>query len=306
MKSNKLKAKKGMTLIEVIISVALLSILIVPLSGLVMSSLKNNISSEYRQKASYIGQKVLEELKAYDEIILKEDAGRKYFELLDGDKIIQDLNEDSTGNTFKGNFERTIYGGSSDSLGKNEDIYKMEVELEKDKNFQYDNINNLDKNNNAAFIINFLRDSSNNNVIKIKDKPNESYAISNELIMELDKNSNNLIIYKKNESTPLLTINKTNIDNNNIVLYVKEGFSQNVNIEFKNNTEETVEIHMIKGVNNYSKFKIYSSVGDVILYEENEIEKNPIADMYNYTVIVRDSENNILFEGSSSKNVNIK
>lgn len=306
MKSNKLKAKKGMTLIEVIISVALLSILIVPLSGLVMSSLKNNISSEYRQKASYIGQKVLEELKAYDEIILKEDAGRKYFELLDGDKIIQDLNEDSTGNTFKGNFERTIYGGSSDSLGKNEDIYKIEVELEKDKNFQYDNANNLDKNNNADFILNFLRDSSNNNVIKIKDKPNESYAISNELIMELDKNSSNLIIYKKNESTPLVTINKTNIDNNNIVLYVKEGFSQNVNIEFKNNTEETVEIHMIKGVNNSSKFKIYSSVGDVILYEENEIEKNPIADMYNYTVTVRDSENNILFEGSSSKNVNIK
>lgn len=306
MKSNKLKAKKGMTLIEVIISVALLSILIVPLSGLVMSSLKNNISSEYRQKASYIGQKVLEELKAYDEIILKEDTGSKYFELLDGDKIIQNLNEDSTGNTFKGNFERTIYGGSSDSLGKNEDIYKMEVELEKDKNFQYDNVNNLDKNNNADFILNFLRDSSNNNVIKIKDKPNESYTISNELIMELDKNSSNLIIYKKNESTPLVTINKTNIDNNNIVLYVKEGFSQNVNIEFKNNTEETVEIHMIKGVNNSSKFKIYSSVGDVILYEENEIEKNPIADMYNYTVIVRDSENNILFEGSSSKNVNIK
>ncbi|WP_352416857.1 type IV pilus modification PilV family protein, partial [Clostridium tertium] len=97
MKNNKVKAKKGMTLIEVIISVALLSILIVPLSGLVMSSLKNNISAEYRQKASYIGQKVLEELKAYDKITLKNDAGKKYFELLDGDEIIQDLKEDSTG-----------------------------------------------------------------------------------------------------------------------------------------------------------------------------------------------------------------
>ncbi len=73
MKNNKVKAKKGMTLIEVIISVALLSILIVPLLGLVMSSLKNNISAEYRQKASYIGQKVLEELKAYDKITLKND-----------------------------------------------------------------------------------------------------------------------------------------------------------------------------------------------------------------------------------------
>ncbi|WP_195266650.1 prepilin-type N-terminal cleavage/methylation domain-containing protein [Clostridium sp. 1001275B_160808_H3] len=306
MNNNKIKAKKGMTLIEVIISVALLSILIVPLSGLVMSSLKNNISAEYRQKASYIGQKVLEELKAYDEIKLQGGASEKYFELLDGDKIIQDLNADSTGNTFKGNFERTIYGGTSESSGKDEDLYNVEVKLEKDLNFQYENVNNLDKNNNAAFILNFLRDSSNNNVIKIEDNPDNSYAVSNELIMELDKNSNNLIIYKKNASTPLVTVNKTNVDNNNIVLYIKEGFSQNMNIEFKNNTEETVEIHLISGDNNSSKFKIYSSIGDVILYEEKQIEENPVADMYNYTVTVKDSENNILFEGSSSKNVNIK
>ncbi|WP_111928479.1 type IV pilus modification PilV family protein [Clostridium tertium] len=306
MKNNKVKAKKGMTLIEVIISVALLSILIVPLLGLVMSSLKNNISAEYRQKASYIGQKVLEELKAYDKITLKNDAGKKYFELLDGDEIIQDLKEDSTGNTFKGSFDRTIYGGASESAGKDDNLYNVEAKLEKDLNFQYENVNNLDKNNNAAFILNFLRDSSNNNIIKIKDNSDNSYAISNELIMELDKNSNNLIVYKKNESTPLVTVNKTNVDNNTIVLYIKEGFSQNINIEFKNNTEETVEIHLISGDNNYSKFKIYSSIGDVILYEEKQIEENPVADMYNYKVKVKDRENNILFEGSSSKNVNIK
>ena len=188
MKNNKVKAKKGMTLIEVIISVALLAILIVPLSGLVMSSLKNNISAEYRQKASYIGQKVLEELKAYDKITLKNDAGKKYFELLDGDEIIQDLKEDSTGNTFKGSFDRTIYGGASESAGKDDNLYNVEVKLEKDLNFQYENVNNLDKNNNAAFILNFLRDSSNNNIIKIKDNSDNIYAISNELIMELDKN----------------------------------------------------------------------------------------------------------------------
>lgn len=306
MKNNKVKAKKGMTLIEVIISVALLAILIVPLSGLVMSSLKNNISAEYRQKASYIGQKVLEELKAYDKITLKNDAGKKYFELLDGDEIIQDLKEDSTGNTFKGSFDRTIYGGASESAGKDDNLYNVEVKLEKDLNFQYENVNNLDKNNNAAFILNFLRDSSNNDIIKIKDNSDNSYAISNELIMELDKNSNNLIVYKKNESTPLVTVNKTNVDNNTIVLYIKEGFSQNINIEFKNNTEETVEIHLISGDNNYSKFKIYSSIGDVILYEEKQIEENPVADMYNYKVKVKDRENNILFEGSSSENVNIE
>ena len=41
MKNNKAKVKKGITLIEVIISVALLSILIIPLSTIVITSLKN-------------------------------------------------------------------------------------------------------------------------------------------------------------------------------------------------------------------------------------------------------------------------
>ena len=50
MKINKQKAKRGMTLIEVIISVALLSILLIPLSDVVISSFKNSKRSEYAQR----------------------------------------------------------------------------------------------------------------------------------------------------------------------------------------------------------------------------------------------------------------
>jgi len=288
MKNNKVKAKKGMTLIEVIISVALLAILIIPLSSLVMSSLKNNINAEDMQKASYIGQKVLEELKAYDEIKL--DESHKDFELLDGGKIIQ-----ISDGEFLGSFDRTIYGGTSEAAGKNEDIYRVEVKIEKDENFQYENINNLDKNNNASFRMNFTK----NNMI------NDIYNISDKLIMEIDKDSNSLVVYNESNSNNKLTINKIST-NNNIVLYIEENFSKDVNIEFKNKTEKTVEIHMIKEKNNSSKIKIYSNSGDVILYEENAEEENKIGDMYNYTVIVKDKKNNTLFQGSSSNNVNIK
>lgn len=287
MKNNKVKAKKGMTLIEVIISVALLSILMVPISSLVMSSLKNNIDAEDMQKASYIGQKVLEELKSYDEIKLSV-TSPKYFELLDGDKITQ-----VSDGKFAGSFDRNIYGNPSN--GKDKDTYRVEVKLEKDENFQYENINNLDKNNNASFRMNFTK----NNMI------NDIYNISDKLIMEIDKDSNILVIYNESNSNNKLTINKTST-NNNIVLYIEENFSKDVNIEFKNKTEKTVEIHMIKEKNNSSKIKIYSSSGDVILYEENEVEENKIGDMYNYTVTVKDKKNNTLFQGSSSNNVNIK
>ena len=85
MKINKKKVKKGMTLVEVIISVTLLSILIIPLSTLVLSGFRNSKEGENKQKAVYVGQKVLEKLKAYDKINLKENTiaspSYKYFEL---------------------------------------------------------------------------------------------------------------------------------------------------------------------------------------------------------------------------------
>lgn len=290
MKNNKVKAKKGMTLIEVIISVALLAILIIPISGLVMSSLKNNIKSEDMQKASYIGQKVLEELKSYDEINLKGET-EKYFELLDGDKIVKRDKE------FLEIFDRNIYGNPSN--GKDKDIYRVDVKVEKDANFQYENINNRDKNNSASFKLNFTNDNN------IKDPLGFSYSISNKLIMEIEKDSKILTLYNESNPTNKLTISKANT-NNNIIFYIEDKFSKDVNIEFKNKTEETIEIHMIKENSNFLGMKIYSSSGNTILYEENAEEENKIGDMYNYTVTVMDKKNNILFQGMSNNNVNIE
>ena len=284
--NTKLKSKKGMTLIEVIISVALLAILIIPLSGLVMSSLKNNIDSEDMQKASYIGQKVLEELKAYDEITLQDNSTEKYFELLDGDKIVQKDKE------FLGSFDRNVYG--SPSNGKDKDIYRVEVKVEKDVNFQYENIDNLDKYNDVGFRLNFT-----------SNKINDANITANKLIMELDQNLKKLVVSNENEATPILTIEKTDI-NKNIILDIRNDFYKDVNIEFINKSEEFVEIYMIKDGNNPSKMKLYSSSGNVILYEENKEEENKIGDMYNYTVTVKDKRNNLLFQGTSNNNVNIK
>lgn len=302
MKNNKVNAKKGMTLIEVIISVALLSILIVPLSGLVMSSLKNNISAEYRQKASYIGQKVLEELKAYDEITLSNTSPR-YLELLDGDRITQV----SEGN-FEGKFQRTIYGSILEAEGRDEDIYNVEVELKKDSNFQYDNINNLDKNSNSDFRFKFLKVNNINKIQLVSDSNTNSVVADNDLIIELKKNSNNLELklFNKNNITPIISSSKLDPVNNKIILNLSSNYEKNTNIEIKNYLSESIEVHLIKQKNSIGKLNLTSSNGNIILYEENEIEENPIADMYNYKVAIRDNKNNILFEGSSSKNVNIK
>lgn len=302
MKKNKTKAKKGMTLIEVIISVALLSILLVPISGLVMSSLKNNKKSEYKQQATYVGQKVLEELKAYDEIKL-EGANEKYFILLDGDEIKQ-----TSENEFQGDLKRTIYGSTSETQSRNEETYNVEVTMTKDSSFKYSDTNNLNKNNDADFKLNFLR-KDNINKIQLDSSENTNSTVNGDLIIELNKGPSNLTleVYEKNNSIPIITGQKE-INNNSrsIILYLEKIYTNNTNIEIKNNTGDYIDIHLIKQDKATGKLNLTSSKGNVILYEEDEIETNPIGDMYKYAITVKDDDNNILFKGSSSKNVNIK
>ncbi|ASW42296.1 type IV pilus modification PilV family protein [Clostridium isatidis] len=302
MKTNKLKAKKGMTLIEVIISVALLSMLIVPLSGLVISSLSNNKRSEYKQRASYVGQKVLEELKAYDEILLNIDGGTEYFELLDGDRIIKA----SVGNSFSGNFSRTIYGSISEPLSTGEEIYQVSVTMERNDKFQYSDKDNLNEYSNADFRLNFLKDF-NNKVNLASDPINKSLSVSNndEIIVELNDNLN-LKIYKKNNEASSIDETKSAEINNKLLLYVDETYSNSNNIEIKNNTSNIIDVYLIKNTASSGKLNIISNSGNVILYEEDEIEKNQIGDLYNYTVIVSDNNGKELFRGASSKNLYIR
>ncbi|NLK94099.1 MAG: prepilin-type N-terminal cleavage/methylation domain-containing protein [Clostridiales bacterium] len=302
MKTNKLKAKKGMTLIELIISVALLSILIVPLSGLVISSLSNNKRSEYKQRASYVGQKVLEELKAYDEILLKEEGGTEYFELLDGDKIVKS----SEGSSFSGNFSRTIYGSISEPLSTGEEIYQVSVTMERNDKFQYSDKDNLNEYSNADFRLNFLKDF-NNKVNLASDPINKSLSVSNndEIIVELNDNLN-LKIYKKNNEASSIDETKSAEINNKLLLYVDETYSNSNNIEIKNNTSNIIYVYLIKNAASSGKLNIIPNSGNVILYEEDEIEKNQIGDLYNYTVIVSDNNGKELFRGASSKNLYIR
>lgn len=60
---NKLK-KRGMTLIEVIISIAILSIVIVPISNMALTSVKINKEAEDKQQAVLKAQQILEEIKS--------------------------------------------------------------------------------------------------------------------------------------------------------------------------------------------------------------------------------------------------
>lgn len=54
--------KSGLTLVEVIISLAILGIIIIPLSSLFLNSVKNNVRSEDQLKANQLAQEKMEEI----------------------------------------------------------------------------------------------------------------------------------------------------------------------------------------------------------------------------------------------------
>ncbi|CDM67707.1 putative membrane protein [Clostridium bornimense] len=61
-----IKKKKGATLLEIIISMAIITIIIIPISDLIMSSVKNNKNAEEEQDIKLLAQSISEKLKVSD------------------------------------------------------------------------------------------------------------------------------------------------------------------------------------------------------------------------------------------------
>lgn len=293
MKKNKFKSKKGMTLIEVIISVTLLSILIVPLSSIVMSSLKNSKDGEYRQKASYIGQKIIEELKSYDYIKLDSEGS---FKLLDGDKITKNTSE----NNFTGKFQRTIFGAVDENKRPGETKFNVEITMKKNEDFNFDNTNKIDESK-VKYKITFEKDVFEYNAY-INDKTSEKLVVTEDLVFNI--NQNNLEIYNKSNNQIKISAEGTVGKDNILLINIKNTYDKLININLSNNVNNLFQIYLLKD-SDINNIKINPYKGDILLSEINSSLDN-ISNMYIYEVLVKDSKNKVLFRGSSSSNIIIK
>lgn len=81
----KVKAKRGFSLIEIIISVALLAILLIPISNVIIGTTKKNKDAEINNKVTTEAQKVLEELNSYDTLTFD---SHNNFTMLNGQMIL--------------------------------------------------------------------------------------------------------------------------------------------------------------------------------------------------------------------------
>lgn len=279
---------KGITLIEVIISVALLSILIIPVSGMVMTSLKTNKKSEYKQKSAYIGQKILEEIKVYNDIKLQSNSS---FQLLDGEFINKYIEADKKYD-FIGDFTR--------------DGYKINVTLKKDNIFKYE-----DSNNNKINIINSdfdfkinllnapLQEVSDNDVIL-------PINVSRKLVLKVDGTSSiEISLLDKDKVTELLSGSKSNEVKRKILLYLDSSFKNQTitEIEVENESNNEIEIYVKRNEESTGKLNIKSTKGKVKIYNNIvDVQNRNIGDLYNIEVTVSRG-NDVLFNGIGTNNI---
>ena len=113
--------RKGYTLLEVILSVALIALLLVPISNMIMTAMKSSKRADIRQDGAVVGQQVLEELKTYDNLDL---ATNTPINLLDGTSFNKILASTTA--------TQTVYSGS---MKDGKQTYEVNVLVEKDNNF---------------------------------------------------------------------------------------------------------------------------------------------------------------------------
>lgn len=284
--------KKGMTLIEAIISVALLSILIVPISGLVMTSVNTNKRAEIKQEAAFVGQKLLEEMKVYDKIKLDTNGD---FQLLNGQKIKR-VNTDATAdnfNSFKGQF--------------NIDKYDVEINLIKDNEFTYEDISR-DPLENIVFDykLEFKGDASKtvtlqkNTEAGLSDVTRDYPIVNNNLSLKI--HSEKFILL--NGEIEMINASGAQYSNyNNILIELNDSFTGNLTIDLFNETGIEKNIYIKSSSTVTGKVNINSYIGKIKVY--NNIiasSKNTLGDLYNVEVTVK-NKGNILFNGTVSQNI---
>jgi prepilin-type N-terminal cleavage/methylation domain-containing protein len=305
----KYKRKKGVSLIEVIISVAILVILIIPLANSVIQSIIINKTSERKQMASFEGQKVLEEFESYKNLTLNGGI----FNLLNGKPMKQDTtNKDK----YEGEF----------SYEKGRDKYNVKVLMEKDNNLKSKNANG-----NPAFTINLpesgklITEKKGSDEIRKEDIYTDATDIDVEISNNEGRETKYTIKITIKSPTSSETLEYSEIENLNtdkILLKIGKDYTSKLNINIDNKAEEnsanntsgttSTKVNVIANIEQADDERargiidIESTSGDVVIRKDRNVSlMEKIGDLYNINVQV-ELNNKVLFESSEAQNIEIK
>ncbi len=330
--------RKGYTLLEVILSVALIALLLIPISNMIMTAMKSNKRADIRQDGAVVGQQVLEELKTYNSL-----SSSTPINLLDGVTHFDVVAASSTAT-------RTVYSGE---MRDGNQRYEVNVIAEKDNNFNNymaaTTTPSSKPDTDYSFILKFKTNGTQNIVCFNGGEINIPYnAGSNtKLLLYLRRNESNpnnltLKLYdytgdNAQEATPLYedTRNDYNAANNSTKNLVKIELDESFTGRNNGNDPGTIPIivdsnstglvlDIVKEKETKGKVSVTSSLsnGDNISFDghlkeasketftakqnirkQNTEDITAIGDLYNITVVVKNNGKEI-FRSQTSSNLN--
>ncbi len=289
---SRYKKKRGFTLVEVIISLAIISIMIIPAMNMIVNSTRNIQKAKQREQAELIGKEVIEEIKAINLSGLTAPSSTKTL---------------SSGVTLK---KETDSITGSETI---EDKYKVEVTLVKRADITYaQEVRNYDDELDVSI-------DENNLIIKsINGKKILKQNITGKLsIVVTNENDVIKIGLKQTEDESEVPISFYNEVKSIIVDGKKPGNIRfnllnqdtpvNINFIIQNNidSEFNLCISRSKGTKFTSDEKITKESKGSVIITKQEFTPDEMGDIYDLNVTVkRDGE--VLFEGNGYKNINFK
>lgn len=219
----RLKNNKGFTLVELILTLAIMSILIVPLSSFFINTAKTNNISDDKMKATLLAQRMMEGIKSLnnmDEYELK--------------SMFDDIKFDYSIKKSKNNFS----GLNNPSIISHPDDFDIDIKIDEIKYFDIGGGDNGSEVNITDYDI--ILEKGSNNTIKVtfsnKDifSPNKVVYITGDTInmtLENKNNNNNADLILLNSDHPKITVNLKKINNDiKCISLIENIYDYNVNV----------------------------------------------------------------------------
>lgn len=301
----KRRRKKAATLVEVIISIAIFSLLVLPTMSLILTSIKNVKKTNENEKAEIIGKQVIEEIKSMDLSRLENSI-----EL--GNGIVLNKNEDGT---------ITTRNDGEKGFQTIDDNYQVEVTLTKNSNLEYSSISdnmdgefNIYHKDGKLFIQDVkAKDDEGIKEIRLKRNQDEKITITNKYNLDEELN----LIEIKLSSGEVINIKKRNKNDefNKETGYIKFNLLESeedtldkikINIDVKNLMSQDFNIYISKRENSNFETEVNidkDSIGGMLITDDI-FTPNKIGDMYNLSVVVK-KDSKILFNAEGYKNIDM-
>ncbi|WP_346914694.1 type II secretion system protein [Clostridium sp.] len=218
------KSKKGFTLLEVIISFALISIILIPIANIVLTSVKINKTTENKQQAKAVLQETVENIKAIDSL-----SSAVSTPLTNGITLSETTGEDN----------KSIY-----SLSGNVNGFSIEGSIKEDSVVTNNKVSEMKVDRTIYFYDGSISISNGKGIIgeAIKKSIGNSAIPSEEVTIEMKESGEINVTCEKS----IISIPKP--EDNALLICLNEDSDKKLNLSVENNSKaEKLKIYLYNG-----------------------------------------------------------